>query len=303
MKVFAVIVTYNGMVWYDRCFKSLQQSEMPVQIIVVDNDSSDGTIDFIPKNYPEITFIESKANLGFAKANNIGIRYALDNKADYVFLLNQDAWLNQTNTISELIKQAELNQDCAIISPLQLYGSGERIEKEVVIRFSRIVDANDDFISDVYFNRIKDIYRVPYACAVSWLLPIKTIKEIGGFDPLFYHYGEDDNYLQRVIYMGYNIGICPKVSISHDIEHRAKEYRDENLDWRKYLLIHYANVNVPVDIKKILSNKLRVILIQFLRFNKKILKQSLPEYLYLKEIQNALTESRKNNMERKTNWL
>ena len=91
MKVFVIIVTYKGKRWYDRCFGSLRQSTIPLQTIVVDNASNDGTVDYIRENYPEIYLIESKENLGFGKGNNLGLRYALDHGCDYVFLLNQDA--------------------------------------------------------------------------------------------------------------------------------------------------------------------------------------------------------------------
>ena len=95
MKIFAIVITYNGQKWYDRCFGSLSASETPVEIVVVDNASSDDTVGFIKERFPGVHLIESKENLGFAKANNIGIRYALDNDADFVFLLNQDAWIEK----------------------------------------------------------------------------------------------------------------------------------------------------------------------------------------------------------------
>ena len=291
------------MQWYDRCFQSFQQSEVPVEIIVIDNASSDDTVAFIKKNYPDIILIESKENLGFAKANNIGMKYALDNAADFVFLLNQDAWLNQTNTISELIKQYQLNTDCAILSPLQLYGSGEKIENEVLQYFARQSLKGDDFISDLYFGQLKDIYIVPYACAVCWLLPIDTIKNIGGFDPIFYHYCEDDNYIQRVKYFGFKIGICPKVSISHDIEFRAKEYRDQNLDWKKYLLLNMADINKKIDIDRFLKSKFFSILVQIIRLNRKLLRSSYPEYKYIKSIKSKLINSRAQNIVKQANWL
>ena len=95
MKIFAIVVTYNGMRWYDRCFGSLRNSDMPVETIVIDNASTDETVSYIKEHFHEVCLIESKENLGFAKANNIGIKRALDNGADYVFLLNQDAWVEK----------------------------------------------------------------------------------------------------------------------------------------------------------------------------------------------------------------
>jgi GT2 family glycosyltransferase len=303
MKIFAIIVTYNGMQWYDRCFKSLQQSEVSIQIIVVDNASTDSTIEYIKEKYPEIILIESNQNIGFAKGNNLGLRYALDHKADYVFLLNQDAWVNQTNTISELIKQSEKHPEYAILSPLQLYGNGDKIEQEVLMYFARNSRKHDDFISDIYFDRLTDLYNVPYACAVSWLLPKETVKSIGGFDPIFYHYGEDDNYIQRVKYFGGKICICPKVSISHDIEERTFEYRDVNLDWKKYLLIQLGDINVDYDIQQLVKDKFKILFVQLLRLNRKLLKKSYPEYKYLREIQSELIQSRTQNKIKQANWL
>jgi GT2 family glycosyltransferase len=303
MKIFSIIVTYNGMQWYDRCFSSLQKSIIPVLMIVVDNASSDGTTAYIRQNYPEIILMESKENLGFAKANNLGLKYAMDNGADYVFLLNQDAWLNQPETISALVSLSVKNPEYAILSPLQLYGSGSKIENEVLMHFSRNAKTNDDFISDLYFDRLKDVYNVPYACAVCWLMPIETVKNIGGFDPIFYHYGEDDNYIQRIKYFGYQVGICPKVSVCHDIETRETAYRDDNLDWKKYLLINIGDINRNLDMNVLLKSKLKVLIVQCLRINKKLLKQSWPEYFYLKKMQKEIENSRTQNKIKQANWL
>ena len=70
MKIFSIIVTYNGMRWYDRCLGSLRNSELPVETIVIDNASSDDSVNYIKANFPEVHLIESNENLGFAKANN-----------------------------------------------------------------------------------------------------------------------------------------------------------------------------------------------------------------------------------------
>ncbi|HOT65137.1 MAG TPA: glycosyltransferase, partial [Dysgonamonadaceae bacterium] len=88
-----IIVSYNFETWIDRCIPSIQASTLPATILVVDNASQDRTYEIIRNRYPEVVLIENKENLGFGKANNIGMRYALEKGFDYVFLLNQDAWL------------------------------------------------------------------------------------------------------------------------------------------------------------------------------------------------------------------
>lgn len=303
MKIFSIVVTYNGMQWYDRCFGSLRKSVMPVQTIVIDNASSDGTVEYIKQNYPKIILIESKENLGFAKANNIGLKYVLEHDADYVFLLNQDAWLNQPETISTLVDLSVSHPEYAVLSPLQLYGSGSKIENEVLMHFARNANSDYDFISDLYFNRLDDIYPVSYACAVSWLLPIETVKNIGGFDPIYFHYGEDDNYIQRIKYFGYQVGICPKVSVCHDIETRANEYRDENLDWKKYLLIQLGNINYDLNMNVLLKSKLKILIAQLIRLNHKLLRKSWPEYNYLKKMKKEIEFGRSQNKTKQANWL
>ena len=302
-KVFTIIVTYNGLKWYDRCFGSLRRSTVPVIPVVIDNASSDGSVAYIREHFPEAVVLEQKENLGFAKANNIGMRYALDHGADYVFLLNQDAWLVQDDCLERMIAIAETHPEYAILSPMQLYGDGKQIVSESKLYAARRNDAANDWISDAYFNRLKDLYEVQYVCAASWLMPVNTLKIIGGFDPLFYHNGEDDNYMQRVHYHGMKVGICPKVNVCHDCGGRTVDYNAQTLDWRKYLLIQYCNINWGVNFDALLKSKRRMIFFQRLRLNRKLLKESLPEYRYLKEMRTQIEKSRKQNKIKGENWL
>jgi GT2 family glycosyltransferase len=82
-KIYFIIVTYNAMKWAEKCFTSLRQSSVPVHCIVVDNGSTDGTQKYITSNFPEVELIQSEKNLGFGKANNIGIEKAYQKGADF----------------------------------------------------------------------------------------------------------------------------------------------------------------------------------------------------------------------------
>ena len=119
-KVYVIIVTYKGRQWYDKCFASLRDSTIPVQTIVVDNASNDGTVEYIREHYPEIHLIESKENLGFGKGNNLALRYAYEHDCDYVFLMNQDTWLTDVDTISKLVDLSQRYPDYGIISPMHV---------------------------------------------------------------------------------------------------------------------------------------------------------------------------------------
>ena len=114
-KIIAVIVTYNGMKWIEECLQSIQSSSIPIEILVVDNASSDMTVAFVKKKFTKAVVLEQNQNLGFGKANNIGIDYALKANADYVFLLNQDARIEE-NTVEKLIFCFKKNRAVKIFS-------------------------------------------------------------------------------------------------------------------------------------------------------------------------------------------
>ena len=103
MKILVIIVSYNFERWINRCLGSLRNSSYPADIMVVDNGSNDQTTDIIEKEYPEVRLVKTGQNLGFGKANNIGMKVAMNEGYNCVFLLNQDAWIG-TETIGTLIK-------------------------------------------------------------------------------------------------------------------------------------------------------------------------------------------------------
>ena len=304
MKILTIIVTYNGAQWYDRCLGSLQGSTIPVDIMVVDNASQDGSADWIATHYPEINLIRSDKNLGFGQANNIGMRYALDNGYDYVFLLNQDAWLHTNDCIERLVQAAENHPEYMIMSALWLYGSGERITKGSKQHMIALEGPNNDFVSDMYLGKaLQEVYETDYMPAAAWLLPRKTLEQIGGFDPLFFHRGEDDNYMQRVHYHGGKIGICAKACICHDIEDRPADYDAEHENWNKNMLIALADINNNQSIvqwkKKYLSKALK----QVTYFHWRAAMSNLHIWRFIGKQRYLVENSRNTNKSIGNNWL
>lgn len=215
LKILTVIVTYNGSKWIKKCIDSIQGSNMDTDIFVVDNASIDETV-FILESFPTIILHTSKDNLGFGQANNIGLKYALKNKYDYVFLLNQDTWIEE-NTIEILSTIAENNKEYGILSPMHYFSDEQSLEYFFSTRISPFYCKNilSDFVVKG-IEKMEDIYNLNFIHAAAWFLPIKTIKNIGGFDPIFFHYGEDNNYCQRLEFHNIKIGVTPKTKIYHD---------------------------------------------------------------------------------------
>lgn len=195
-KILAIIVTYNGAKWVNKCFGSLTNSSIPIDIICVDNGSTDNTTDLIKKKYPNVNLIVSKENLGFGKANNIGLKKALDENYDFAFLLNQDAWV-EPDTIEKLVLSSKANPEYGILSPIHLNGSGDKIDPKFGAALAR---QNTEFVNDLFFHKRNPIYNTTFVNAAVWLIPLNTIKTIGGFNPFYFMYGEDGDYCKRIIY-------------------------------------------------------------------------------------------------------
>lgn len=300
MKIFVIVVSYNGKQWYDRCFESLRASKLPVQVVVIDNASSDNMAEYIQQNYPEIILIESDKNLGFGLANNKGMRYALDHEADYVFLLNQDAWI-EPDTLGELVRIHQEHAEYGILSPVHLNAEKNAIEVLLLNRIADYKTTDPQLINDLYFNRLSDVYNTSYVNAAAWFLPRKTLETVGGFDPFFYHYGEDDNYLNRVFYHQMKAGICPKLRIVHDaspIRNLYFEREDEIL-----MMIGYTNVNNKMPLQIEMRNILQTIITSALKLRIKRAHTCWRQFIFIYKNRESIQNSVRLNKAVGQTWL
>ena len=225
-KIISIIVTYNAVPWLDKCFGSLTNtSQKNHTIIAIDNASSDHTVDALKERFPEVILIESKQNLGFGKANNIGLKKALEADADFVFLLNQDAWIEH-DTLEKIIDISLKNPKYGIVSPIHLNNKNS-IDSEF-LKYCYL-NLKSDFTFDSLLSKpLKDIYETSFINAAAWLLTKECLRTNGGFMPIFPHYGEDGNYCERVIHSGLKIGFTPGITIVHD-----REVKKRRLSFKK----------------------------------------------------------------------
>lgn len=247
-RIYIIIVTYNGMKWAEKCFSSLRNSSVPVQTIVVDNGSTDGTQDFIKTHFPEVDFFQSAENLGFGKANNLGIEKAYKNGADFVYLMNQDAWLYEDSLekLLHVYQNYDHKEEIGILSPMHLDGS----EKKLDIFLDKYISQNFEsrIISDFYCGTVKSFYEIGFINAAHWLLPKHTIEQIGGFNPYFFHYGEDVEYANRIKFHGKKILLVTGSKVVHDGKQNLSK-----VDYNKFddLIIEtkILNPGTPNDLK------------------------------------------------------
>ena len=233
MKILVIIVSYNFERWIDHCLGSLRQSAYPVDVVVIDNASKDRTIERIKQDYPEVRLIESQSNLGFGRANNIGMQIAISEGYTHVFLLNQDAWIGP-DTIGILVKLSLVHPECGILSPVHLTGKGDKPDPG----FGQYAN-----IKDLAELPQKEWVSIPFVNAALWLIPVSVLKKMGGFCPLFYHYGEDKDFVNRLNFHHLKIGYSPQVFGYHDREYRPVTHEGFLRNEYVYHLSEYANVN------------------------------------------------------------
>lgn len=229
-KIYCVISNYNTYQWIGKCLESLNNSLYPIHTIVVDDQSPDDSTKKIKRDYPEVELIELEQNRGFSVANNTGIKRAIEENTDYIFLLNMDAWI-EPNTLKILVNIAESNPEYGILSPMHLNGSNTGFDN----LFIKCIDSKNcpALFSDIYLKQTKDIYPVEGVNAAAWLVRSDVFKSVGLFDEIFVQYGQDDNFGHRVKYYGYKIGVTPKARIYHDREQRTKKLFDVRTDTKK----------------------------------------------------------------------
>lgn len=233
MRVLVIIVTYNFERWIDRCLGSLRESAHPVDTVVIDNCSSDRTTQLVEQHYPEVRLIKNKENLGFGRANNIGMEIALREGYDAVFLLNQDAWIDP-QTIGTLTQLCQEYPAYGILSPVHLTGNGDKPEQG----FGTYTGIRQ--LSDL--DREAPVVQASFINAAFWMIPVAVLHTVGGFSPLFYHYGEDKDYVNRLRHHGYLVGYSPAAFGCHDRENRKISHEAWMRSEQIYLLTEYANI-------------------------------------------------------------
>lgn len=224
-RLLVIIVTYQGMPWIRRCLDSVFSSSVPADVFVCDNGSDDGCREFISANYPQVILSCSDTNLGFARANDLGFRYALDHSYDYVYLLNQDAWV-LPDTFEKLIG-AFSQGSWGIVSPLQMRPD---------------LAAPDRRFRKHYHGPLQmegEVQPVRFVMAAHWMIPAGCLRTVGFFSPAFRHYGEDNNYCDRVRWHGFGVGVLPSAVAVHD-----RQDRKRTKEQRIYLNTQYSKVRL-----------------------------------------------------------
>ncbi len=236
--IFAIIVTYNAMPWIDKCLGSIIASTVPMHTIVVDNGSKDNTVAYIRKKFLDVTLLPQEKNLGFGQGNNAGIKYAMEHGATHVLLLNQDAWI-EADMVEQLLPY---DDGQSLLSPIHLNGEGDSLDRNFKLHALLRSEMLEDLVDDWSVGKTNKYatYEINAAC---WLLPANIINTIGGFNPMFFHYAEDINYLHRLHYHGKGVYFVTKAKAYHDRANVPDKPLNEQYMYQQ-MVLRLLNINL-----------------------------------------------------------
>ncbi len=229
MKIFCVVLSFNSAKYISNCIESLLKvnpTGSEFEILLVDNASSDNSVEFLKRKYPRLTLIESAENLGYAEGNNLGIRYALDKKADFVWIVNPDVVV-APDSLKFLLEAAARFPRGGIFGSKLYFTKGYEFHKEryspsqlgkVIWYAGGIMDwANMQGVHrgvDLVDNGQFDFdCETDFVTGASMFVRSQVFSEIGVLDKNYFLYYEENDFCQKakshfwkLIYVAKSVG-------------------------------------------------------------------------------------------------
>lgn len=233
IKLAIVTINYNGLADTIDLLESLKKAKkeerFSIQVYVVDNASSDDSVDVLARRFPEIRLIESPTNLGFAAGNNLGIKQALKEKADWIMLINNDTLIDES-LFKNLYKSPLHDKKVGVLGGLIYFAPGfefkKRYKKEdkgKVLWFAggsldwNNIYGTSDLVDQVDNKQIKTIKETDFITGAFLITRHDVLKKAGLFDEDYFMYFEDVDLCHRVFQKGYKLLVDPSLKIWHKV--------------------------------------------------------------------------------------
>jgi GT2 family glycosyltransferase len=239
----AVVVTYNALPWIERSLESVRE----VETVVVDNGSTDGTVDVVRELFPDATLIE-QANRGLAAGWNVGMAAA---SGRYFLILNADAWMTE-GSLARLVEFADSRPDAAVIGPRLLNTDGTlqrsvrgvptlwRLATEYF--FLRKLAPGSRLLNAFYaggfdHDEARDVEVVMGACM---LVRRAAVDQVGGLDEAFFLFSEETDWCRRFTDAGWKVVFYPGAECVHvgAASHGGRMFRENVRGHLRFLAKH-----------------------------------------------------------------
>lgn len=231
-----VIPNYNGVALIEAAIESLLGQSLNVEIVVVENGSTDGSAEFIASKYPDVTLLKNMRNLGFAGGVNTGIRYLLGKDVSYVGLLNNDA-IADKDWAASLVERMKVNRKAGIVTSKIVDKEGSHIDSvgDYYTAWGLPYPEGRDQKDAQQFNEAREVFAGSGGASVY---RADMLREIGLFDEDFFAYYEDVDLSFRAQLAGWKVWFEPKAIVYHDTGSTSKKIKGfttyqtiKNLPW------------------------------------------------------------------------
>ncbi len=209
-----IVLNYNNPVATIRCLNSLKlllEGETLFDTIVVDNGSTDNSVDQIRLNYPEINLVESKKNLGFAGGNNLGIKEALKEGYPYVLLLNNDTLIIDGSMLDKLISTGT-----NLVGPVIKF----QRDSATIVDYGGAIDQLKGRNTHHEYDQLEVPETIPspdYLSGTCMLVKAEVFITTGLLDDHYFLYYEDVDFCLRAKKAGFSLSVCPETEIYHEL--------------------------------------------------------------------------------------
>ena len=240
-KVFVIVLNKDGRECLPACLEGIfHLSYSNLEAVVVDNASRDGSLEEAKARFSRAHFILNTENLGFAAGMNVGIRYAMAQGAQYVWLLNNDA-VPGRDALAALVLVAENAKAPALISPLVLDSFGKtwfaagRIDYLRMRALHVATEANGN-----------EPYETEYLSGCALFLPRKAVEQVGLLDEKYFLYYEDADFSFRAHKAGFHLLVAPKSVVVHS---ERSESGSEKVYWLVRSGIRFFRLHTPIVLR------------------------------------------------------
>ena len=254
-----VIINYNGMRFLKDCLESVLRTDYPrekLEIIIVDNASTDNSVNYIQKHFPEVKLVKLSRNLGFGYGANIG---ASKSRGDLIAFLNNDVIVDK-RWLRELVNVIIKNRDAAIVGSRVLgFYPCKKMREYIKIPILHILGGMTEVSIETEESK-KDFIYVGTIYGAAFLIKRSVFEELGGFDPTYFMYSDEVDLCMRALLRGYMVAYCLRSIVYHFGSGTAGRTLDTNKDplytrISSPLRAYFGNRNSLFNIVKNLSTK------------------------------------------------
>jgi GT2 family glycosyltransferase len=252
--VYVIILNWNHYDDTAECIESVKKNNYDnFRILVVDNNSSDDSVKRLRENFPEIEIIQNSQNLGFAGGNNVGMRYALTQGADYLLILNNDVTIDK-NCIAELVRFAQEIEDVGMLAPKVYYydypktinslgTSIDWLRLKPKLSYCGKQDKGQ-------FNNNREV-DILVGCAI--MVKKETLERIGLIDEKFFIFHEEADWCLRNIKSGFKNMVVPLAVAYHKASKTMRKFSAATAYYsiRNFLYLAHKNASFMNRIKTI----------------------------------------------------